>query len=60
LPIASGRQGQLGLNDRHRHDIEDTAGVGVFVVGQFFMTSVGVVGRLDLAIDLAAIGALQI
>ena len=51
---------QMGLDDRDRHDVEDAAGVRVFGVGQFLVAPALVVGRLNLAVDLPAIGAFEI
>ena len=48
------------LDHRERHDVEDTAGVRVFRVGQFLVASPPVVSRLNLAVDLSAISAIQI
>ena len=51
---------QVRLNHRHRHDVEDAAGVGVFRIGQLLVTATLVVGRLNLAVDLTAVGAFEV
>ena len=53
-------KGQVGVDDRDSHDVEDAAGVGVFRVGQFLVAAPVVVGDLDFAVDLAAIGAFKV
>ena len=58
--MGSRSDGQMGLDDRDRHDVEDAAGVRVFGVGQFVVAPTLVVGRLDLAVDLAAIRAFEV
>ena len=50
---------RVRLDHRHRHDVEDAAGVRVFGIGQFLVTATLVVGRLNLAVDLAAISAFE-
>ena len=51
---------KMSLDHRDGHDVEDAAGVRVFGVGQFLVTSPLVVGRLNLAVDLSAICAFEI
>lgn len=50
----------MGLDDGHRHDVEDAAGVGVFRVSEFVVATACIVGRLDLAVDLTAIRAFEV
>ena len=50
----------MGVDHGHGHDIEDAAGVRVFRIGQFLVTAAAVVGRLNLAVDLAAICPFEI
>ncbi len=50
----------LMLDDRDSHDVEDTAGVGVFEIGQLLVTRQIAVDALNLAVHLSAIGAFEV
>ena len=54
------REREVVLDHRHRHDVEDAAGIGVLRIGQFVVAATLVVGVLNLAIHLAAIRAFEI
>ncbi len=51
---------KLRLDHGHGHDVEDAAGVRVFGIGQFLVTSTLVIGRLNLAVDLTSVWAFQV
>ena len=44
---------QVVVDDSYSHDVENRAGVGVFYVRKFIMSSAFSVRRLNLAINLA-------
>lgn len=48
------------MDDSHGHDVEDTAGVGVFWVRKVLVAPAFVVGCLDILVHLPAIRAFQI
>ena len=60
LLMLLGGERQVRLDYRYRHDVKDAAGVRVFGIGQFLVTSTPVIGRLYLAVDLTAVGTFQV
>src|SRR4051812_4728649 len=57
--MVSGGEGQMGLDDRHSHDVENAAGVGVFGIREFVIAPAPVKSCLDVFVDLPAIGAFE-
>src|SRR5437868_2562866 len=54
LPMILCSGPQVIVDDGYRHDIENTTGIFVLVVGEFVIASPVLIGRLDLTVYLAA------
>ena len=48
------------LDHRHRHNVEDAAGVGVLQIRQLLVAVTLLVGRLNLLVDLPAVGDVEV